>query len=266
MKHLIINEALPIAELSRLGLYNGHRHILNDDDLSALLSGRRTSMIKLENLVSDGFTIENLDAKLSLSKDEDSLHEIRIHPIYKEPRLTIDLSVEEAKLLVDGGLGNIAKSIKFPDGKERIIVFAYDRETKEFISYDPAELIVPFKINGEILSKKLQRDFAFGNTVELSDGTIVRYSVNEPKGIIANRSALIISNKDHGIPSGLLVEKIPSLSEAGIQLSPFTPGFERAFIDLEKAGEQNADDHLFQKALEELKIEYGKGYSHGLSR
>lgn len=263
MKHLMINEALPIAELHRLGLYDGHKHLLTDQDLSALLSGRRTSMVKLQNLLGEAFVIESLDAKLSLHTDEDNFQEIKLHPIYKEPQLVPELFPEETGLLISGERYNIEKSLRSPEGKEQTVIFEYDNETKEFISYDPSKLKAPFKINGEILNEKLQKDFAFGSIVELSEGTNVRYSVKEPKGIIANRSALIISSMEHG---SLLIERISPLPESGLQLSPFTPGFASAFIDMEKAGEQNADDRLFQKALEGLKIEYGKGYSHGLSR
>lgn len=265
MKHLMINEALPIAELSRLGLYDGHKHLLTDEDLSALLSGRRTSMVKLSNLMGEAFVIKSLDAKLSLHTGKDNFQEIKLHPIYKEPQPVPELSQQETGLLMSGERYNITKTMSSPGGKERTIVFEYDNETKEFLCYDPAELRVPLKINGEILGEKQQRDFAYGSIVDLPDGTKVRYSVNQPKGIIANRSALVISSEDHGMPSGLLVKGISPLSEAGIQFSPFTPGFEKAFIELEKAGEKSADDKLDQKALEELKIEYNKGYDNEIS-
>ncbi|WP_431294520.1 DUF4099 domain-containing protein [Pedobacter sp. P26] len=264
MKHLMINEALPIAELSRLGLYDGNKHLLSDADLSALLSGRRTSMVNLRDLVSEAFVIDSLDAKLSLHTDEDNFQEIKLHPIYKEPQLMPDLSEEESRLMISGEQPNMAKTIRFSDGTDRTIVFEYDGETKEFISYDASKLSVPIKINGETLNAEKQKEFALGSIVELTEGTIIQYRASQPKGIIANRAALIVSYL--GEDAGFLIENISSIKDADIQLSPFTIGFENAFAGMQKNGSIDVNAGFLQKDLAELKSEYSRGYSHGISR
>lgn len=264
MKHLMINEVLPIAALSGLGLYDGNKHLLSDVDLSALLSGRRTSMVNIRGLVSEGFVIDSLEAKLSLHQGEDNFQEIKLHPIYKEPQLMPDLSQEESLVMISGEKSNVAKTIKFPDGIEKTIVFEYDPETKEFISYDSAKVSAPWKINGEILDAEKQKEFKLGNIVELSEGTIIQYKVSQPKGIIANRPSLIGSYFGENI--GFLIENISPIKDSGIQYSPFTTGFEKAFIEMQKARNLSVDEELLQKGLDELKSEYSRGYSQGISR
>ncbi|MFD2285983.1 DUF4099 domain-containing protein [Pedobacter petrophilus] len=266
MKHLIIEEALPIAELSKLGLYDGAKHLLNETDLTALLSGRRTGLINLQNLVSEAFVIDSLDAKLSINLDEDSVHDIRLHPIYKEPKLSPDLLDHEAKALIAGEFRNIAKPINFPDGTNKIVVFEYDSETREFISYDPAGVEVPFKVNGEKLDAKKKEEFALGRIVQLSDGTMIQHRACEPRGILSSRTALILTIIKDGDATSFLVRDISPIMDESIHQTPFSPGFEIAFLEMKKADGLASDELLQQRELEEFKSEYSRGYAHGISR
>jgi len=266
MKHLMINEALPIAELSRLGLYDGNKHLLSDADLSALLSGRRTSMVNLRDLVSEAFVIDSLDAKLSLHTDEDNFQEIKLHPIYKEPKRSPELLDDEANELISGDVKNVAKSVSFPDGSSRVIVFEYDSETREFVSYHPGGVEVPHQINGEQLDSKNRADFAMGRIVQLSDGTMIQHSATEPKGILASRKALILTVMKDGAARSFLVEDLSPIMDVSIHHTPFSPGFESAFLEMNKSDGSISDEKLQQRELEDFKNEYTRGYGHTISR
>jgi len=266
MKNIIIEEALPIAELSRLGLYDGARHLLDETDLSALLSGRRTSLVKLENLVSESFTIDSLDAKLSLNTDTDSLQQIKLHPIYKEPKRSVDLSDIETNELISGEVKNIAKSIDFPDGGSKTIVFEYDSETREFISYDPAAVEIPFEINGEQLDTNKRADFALGKIVQLADGTMVQHRASEPQGILASRTALILTVLKDAAATMFLIKNISPIMDVSIHQTPFSPAFETAFLEMKKSDGSLSDEKLQQMELINFKSEYTRGYGHGVSR
>jgi len=266
MKNIIIGEALPVAELSRLGLYDGARYLLDDTDIAALLSGRRTSLVNLQNLVSEAFVIDSLDAKLSLNLDEDSLHEIKLHPIYKEPKLSPDLLDVEADALIAGEVKNLAKPINFSDGTNRTIVFEYDSETREFISYDPKGVEIPFQINGEKLDAKKSKDFALGRIVQLIDGTMIQHRASEPKGIVASRTALILTFLKDGKTASFLLKDLVPIMDSSIHQTPFSAGFESAFLEMKKNDGAISDEILQQRELDEFKSEYSRGYSHGISR
>lgn len=266
MKNIIVKEALPIAAFSRLGLYDGARYLLNETDLSALLSGRRTSLVNLHNLVSESFTIESLDAKLSLDTGADSLHEIRLHPIYKEPKRSPDLSDIETDELISGEVKNIAKPINFPDGSTRTIVFEYDSETREFISYDPVRVEIPIQVNGEQLDEKKKKDFAMGRILQLTDGTMIQHRASEAQGILASRTALILTVLKDGDTTSFLMKNLAPIMDVSIHKDPFSAGFESAFLEMKKNDGSISDELLQQRELEEFKSEYTRGYGHSVSR
>jgi len=90
-------EELPMEELQKLGLADWNKIHIDDDDLAALLNGRRTDMLRLENLEQQGLHIPALDAKLSLRRNESGGVEILAHPIYKfaeGPEYLTDTEIE----------------------------------------------------------------------------------------------------------------------------------------------------------------------------
>jgi len=266
MENILIEEALPIAAFSRLGLYDGTRYLLDETDLSALLSGRRTSLVNLQNLVSESFTIESLDAKLSLNTDAGSLHEIRLHPIYKEPKRSPDLSDIETDELISGEVKNIAKRIDFPDGSTRTIVFEYDSEIREFISYDPVRVEIPIQVNGEQLDEKKKKDFALGRIVQLTDGTMIQHRATEPQGILASRTALVLTVLKDGTTTSFLMKNLAQIMDVSIRKTPLSAGFESAFLEMKKTDGSISDGILQQREFEEFKSEYTRGYGHSVSR
>lgn len=61
---------LPMKDLQTIGLAAGGQLLLNVDDLKALLSGGRTSLLQLSNLEAENIRIKSMDAKLSLQPDK----------------------------------------------------------------------------------------------------------------------------------------------------------------------------------------------------
>jgi hypothetical protein len=64
-------EDIPIAEFENIGLSKDGLITLGDDDLKALLSGGRTDLIHLMNLTNGEQRIPDLEAKLSLHRNEE---------------------------------------------------------------------------------------------------------------------------------------------------------------------------------------------------
>ena len=255
-----------MAELSRLGLYEGGKHLLSPEDITALLAGRRTSLVNLKNLIGEAFTIESLDVKLSLHHSERWGDEIMLHPIYKEITLAKGMTEEELWPILTGEQINLVKVVHNPEtGVDKTLVFEYDGETKEFISYDPLKVSVPFKVNGEKLDEKRHRDFAQGKIFELSDGTKFQYMSSLPKGIVSSRSALIIAMSDNGESPSFLLENLAPLKISSAQQQPFSPAFESAFLEMRKSEGVQSEDSL-QIELDDLKNDYHSPLGLGSSR
>ncbi|WP_316761978.1 DUF4099 domain-containing protein [Pedobacter aquatilis] len=266
MEKLMIQEALPIAELSRLGLYENGKHLLSPEDVTAMLAGRRTSLVNLKNLIGEAFTIESLDVKLSLHYSERWGDEIMLHPIYKEVTLAKGMAEEELWPILTGEQTNLVKIVH--DAKtetNRMLVFEYDAETKEFISYDPLLVKVPYQVNGEILDQKKQQDFSRGGIVELTDGTKLQYRSSLPGGIASNRSALILAMSGSGESPSFLVENLAPLKLSNAQEQPFSQAFESAFLEMRKAEGVQLEEKL-QIELEDLKNDYHSPLGMGSSR
>src|ERR1700744_518591 len=90
---------LPWKDLNQIGLYKNGNLNLDKDDLKVLLSGRRTEMLRLENLNTEGLHISSLDAKLSVRQNESGKLELLLHPIYREPEVPQYLTDTEAEAL-----------------------------------------------------------------------------------------------------------------------------------------------------------------------
>jgi hypothetical protein len=148
MKQIYKMQDLPVADLQRIGLAHNGSLSLDADDLRALLSGRRTDMLRLEGLVFENMKIDALDVKLSLRPKTDGSLELLLHPIYRKAERPEYLTEEEAELLEKGKAANIDKITPGKDGKAKEVLVEFDEETNEFIVTDTQRIIVPEEING----------------------------------------------------------------------------------------------------------------------
>src|SRR3569833_2012268 len=115
-KQIYNEEALPLSDLMKIGLADENGTKMNKEDIDLLLSGRRTQMLRLENLVSDGLRIQHMDAKLSLKPNTDGQLDLLVHPIYKQAQKLPFLTDTETEKLEKGTLKNIEKSIFDDEG------------------------------------------------------------------------------------------------------------------------------------------------------
>jgi hypothetical protein len=259
---------LPIKELEALGLYQDGKMNLANEDVDVLLAGRRTEMRSMVNLQMDGFFIRQLDAKLSLKRNADGSVSVNLHPIYKELMPHPLLSEEESKLLQSGQLQNIQKVYKKTEDKVGGLIIEYDAETKEFVSYDPDQVEVPIKVNGEILTEEKKKAFQNGELVTLEDGTKIQHSVTDSKGIRSDRKALILSVLLDGGISYLLFRGLRNiLGNKEEQKEAHTKGYNLALADMtvgkpKRELEMTVGTHVDQSTASE----YSRGYGRTGSR
>lgn len=234
MKNPFYVNELPAKEMEKLGLVDFNRNYTIDrEDVEALLAGRRTSLLGFKELDANGFRIEQLDAKLSLYRGTDGEVGFKLHPIYKEPVIPSLLDEEEAEALISGKRTAVQKNE--PGKGKQEIVFEYDAETREFISYDPGRVIAPDKINGYKLTKGQQDDFRKGLRVELPDGTELQHRATEPNGVRSDRAALLFSVLIDGGISYLLIRGIGHLLNSNKQQAEeHSPAFQKAYAEMEK--------------------------------
>ncbi|MFS2185645.1 DUF3945 domain-containing protein [Mucilaginibacter sp. Mucisp84] len=184
---------LPLDDLGKIGLIQDGGLVLDREDVDTLLSGRRTAMLRFENLSFDGFNIPVLDAKLSLKPAANGELELMLHPMYKKAIYPAWLTDTEAEKLEKGEAVNLEKMIFDDEGQLKDVLVEFDKETNEFIITDTEKVQAPDKVNNEALTKEQKDRFRKGKEVELEDGTKFQFSAAEPKGLRSNRLQLIVS-------------------------------------------------------------------------
>src|SRR3984885_8513762 len=117
---------LPLEDLETIGLAANGQLLLNVNDLKALLSGRRTSMLNLKNLEAENIKIKSLDAKISLYTNDKGKVELLVHPIYKKPVTPDFLEDYEAKELEKGEVASLLKVTRDDKGNKKEVLVEYD--------------------------------------------------------------------------------------------------------------------------------------------
>lgn len=264
-QQLFEEQDLPIEDLQKIGLAENGKLHLDSDDLNALLYGRRTNMLRLENLNSEGFNIPALDAKLSLKPDADGNLQLLLHPIYKEAKSPSWLTNTEAEELEKGEMVNMEKTIFDDEGSLKDVLVEFDKETKEFIITDTEKVQAPDKVNNEPLTAEQKERYRKGKEVELSDGTRFQFSAADPKGLRSNRLQLIASIVIDGGLSYVLYKGLNALfghkQEKSAEVNN-SKGFEAAMREMEEQEQKRGLGVDSQH-----KGEYSRGYSRsGTSR
>lgn len=211
IKQVFTKQDLPMEDLRQLGLVKNGKLSLDEDDLTALLSGKRTDMLRLENLEMDGVSIKELDAKLSLNLNKDGSIGVLLHPIYREPEVPQFLGDTQAEMLEKGEVPNLPLTITGDDGKPKDVLVSFDRDTNEFIVTDTERIQAPDEVNSIPLSEDQKKKYKKGEEVETADGTTIQYSATDKQGIRSNRLALIASIIVDGGVSYLLYKGLHAL-------------------------------------------------------
>jgi hypothetical protein len=184
---------LPVEDLETIGLAAGGQLLLNVDDLKALLSGRRTGLLQLQNLEAENIRIKSMDAKVSLKQDENGKVNLLIHPVYKKPRTPSFLDDNEALKLEKGDVANYLKTTTDDKGNKKEILVEYDKETREFIVSDTEKILAPDMVNLQFLTPAQKDAYRKGREVTLPDKTTFSYSATDSHSIRANKLALVAS-------------------------------------------------------------------------
>ena len=226
---------LPVSDLEAIGLASGGQLLLNVDDLKALLSGRRTNLLHLENLQTENISIMALDAKLSLRRNPDGKSDLMIHPIYRKPDTPDYLEENEAQALEKGEVASLLKVTTDNKGNKKEILVEYDPETHEFIVSDTEKIMVPDLVNSEYLTAAQKENYRKGKDVELADQTKFNYSGTDIHGIRSNRLALVASVLIDGGLSYMLYKGLNAAfnKKHDRDAAKESPGYRSAVEDIE---------------------------------
>jgi hypothetical protein len=238
---------LPISELETIGLASRGQLLLNATDLKALLSGRRTELLHLENLESERIKIKAIDAKISLTRDSEGKTRLLIHPIYRKPATPDFLDDSQALQLEKGDIANLLTITDDGKGGKKELLVEYDPETREFIVSDTEKILVPDMVNSEFLTPAQKENYRKGKEVELADRTKFSYSGTDVNGIRSNRLALVASILIDGGLSYMLYQGLNAAfgekhdpKEAEFQ----SPGYHSAKEDLENERPVSDNAHI----------------------
>ncbi|WGQ08995.1 DUF4099 domain-containing protein [Pedobacter gandavensis] len=267
MNPLFEKNELPVIDLQKLGLYKDGKNSLSADDTSALFAGRRTDLISIQNLRTDAFHIQQLDAKLSLQRHPDGSVSLNLHPIYKNAVAHELLDEREVEQLKAGKIANVTKQVDEETVKKKTLIIEYDAQTREFISYDPSRVQVPEKVNGQQLTPEDKQNYQSGNVVQLKDGTRVQHRASERNGMLSDRQALILSVLLDGGISYLLITGIRNLlANREEQKSQYTKDYEQALKEMKDSTSVKEEIKMRPVPDNENKNDDSRGYGRCSSR
>jgi hypothetical protein len=268
MAKLIKESELPIKDFEKLGLYRDGRIDMNSEDMDALVSGRRTAMRSMAHLELDGFSIRQLDAKLSLRRNGDGSVSLNLHPIYKDIQPHPLLDMDETTRLAAGEVPSIQKEYSDENKEKKKLIIEYDEDTREFVAYDPKEVEVPVRINNEELTEQQRKDFREGRMVELSDGTRLQHSASDSKGVRSDRTRLVMSVLLDGGLSYLLFRGVRHLfGERSPQKEGYSKGYNEAVADMVLSESRTKEEPTIADHLQKQKDnQFDRGYGRTHSR
>lgn len=254
---------LNLPDFEAIGLARDGKVLLDEQDMEALLAGRRTAMMELKDLYFDGFHISSLNAKLSLADGANNQPVLLIHPLYRKPLAPDYLTNTEAEQLEKGELPNLAKRITDGKGDYRSVLVEFDQETNEYMITDSSGILAPDMVNGEHLSLDQKERYRKGKEVELEDGTSFQYTGTEREGLRSNKIALVASLIVDGGLSFMLYQGLNALfgKKHGANAAQLSDGYREAFSDM-KRSEGDPMEWLKLNGQHPDK-EYGRGYGRG---
>src|SRR5690606_15669288 len=187
------DKKLPMDDLKIFGIYRDGKFTIPEEQINALKEGRMTDIVELKNLNGKDIEIEALPARLSIVRGDNGSPSLRIDPVYREPNEHPQLSQDERQRLVKAEIANIKKSYVDKEGNVQTEIIEYDKETKQFMAYDPRKVKAPEAVNEQYLTHEQKRKYKEGEVVELNDDTAFQFSSIERKNIRSNRSGLVLS-------------------------------------------------------------------------
>ena len=240
---------LPVKDLETIGLASGGQLLLNVDDLKALLSGRRTSLMELHDLETDTIKIKSINAKISLKPNEKGQLDLLIHPIYRDAEIPDLLTNNEALQLQKGEVGSVLRIALDNHGNKKEMLVEYDPETKEFIVSDTEKILAPDMVNNEFLTQAQKEQYRKGKEVQVADGTRFSYSATDKHGIRSNKLALVASILMDGGLSYMVFKGLNALfnkKRDPAAAAKLSPGYYQAIKDIEN--QHGFKPHEFERS------------------
>jgi hypothetical protein len=263
MNPVLFDEAeLPLEDLAAVGLAAGDRILLSESDMTALLSGRRTGLMTLQDLEYGDLRIASLNAKLSLVSGPDGKPELLVHPTYLRSIPPTYLNDNEIEALETGEDTMLEKEIVDGNGQRRRVLVEFDRETRQFLETDEDKLQAPEEVNGQPLTAEQKARFKRGEEVEVPDGTKLKYTARNREGLRANRIALVVSLMlDCGI-TYLVIKGIQALAkESETERRNLSPAYEAA-----KTKAEAAKDVVLFPDFNSHANQHSRGYNRSSAR
>lgn len=178
-KQDIFNENnIPYKELELIGISKKQIWSLDKADITALLSGKRTSLLDLAFHDNKGEEI-NMKGKISLYWKDNNNAGIKIHPVRPEIMNDINLKPKELERLQDNEI--ITKTIN----NEKYLV-QLDPETNELLKTKIKSISIPSYIKGVELNKQQKETLKSGKELILNvdkEKIAIRLDLNNPRGI-----------------------------------------------------------------------------------
>lgn len=169
---------IPYKELELIGLSKMKVLSLDKSDITALLSGKRTSILDLCFHTNEGEEVK-LKGKISLYWNDSNKASVNVHPVRQNIHNDINLKPKEISQLESGEL--ITKTI---NNKKYLVQL--DQETKELLKTKVASISIPSSIRGIELNKQQKEALKSGKEITLEiekEKVSVRLDLNNPKGI-----------------------------------------------------------------------------------
>jgi hypothetical protein len=232
---MIKEKTLPMHDLKIFGIYKDGKFTIPKEQVQALQEGKMTDVVALKNLKGKDIQIDNLPARLSIVRGVDGNPSLRIDPVYRSPNSHPQLSTAEKERLIKAEIANIRKNYVDKNGNVRTEIIAYDKDTKQFMSYDPRAVKAPEAINDQKLTSEQKRKYKEGEMVELPDGTQFQFSTTDRKGIRSNQNGLVLSVLLDGGLSYLLLTGIGRMlgRKSGEEQS-YSKGYQDALQKVQK--------------------------------
>ena len=260
---MIKEKTLPMQDLKIFGIYKEGKFTIPKEQVQALQEGKMTDVVALKNLKGKDIQIDNLPARLSIVRGVDGNPSLRIDPVYRSPNSHPQLSTEEKERLIRAEIANIRKNYVDKNGNVRTEIIAYDKDTKQFMSYDPRAVQVPESVNDQKLTSEQKRKYKEGEMVELPDGTQFQFSTTDRKGIRSNRNGLVLSILLDGGIFYLLFTGIGKMlgkksSEEQSYSKGYQDGLQKVHQQIERRIARNPNDNDALKDLNNVREEVSK--------
>lgn len=185
----ILPSEIPYKQFEILGIKKEDVRVFPPSTYQALLSGNRTSLMRFYFNDSKGEKVQ-LDAKLSLQRNEAGVPVLFYHPVQKELKNNFNLSEKKFNALKNDEAYFIEQTTTNKEGKKINMLITIDKTTNELVAINKDALQPPLTVNGVTLSEEQQLNFLNGKTVKVN-GAKFKLNPNSEVGMEADHTKVV---------------------------------------------------------------------------